>query len=111
MDALHLLLHDAIDYAGLFPPAGLDMGPAVRNYAAYRAGADAWALGRFIVPAVRLGELEDAAAPLLPRDSADPWRLGVLLGNELERELNALAEFNRRHGAGSGAVVGDVVDV
>jgi hypothetical protein len=111
MDALHLLLHDAIDYAGLFPPAGLDMGPAVRNYAAYRAGADAWALGRFIVPAVRLGELEDAAAPLLPRDSADPWRLGVLLGNELERELNALAEFNRRHGAVSGAVVGDVVEV
>jgi hypothetical protein len=39
------LLEGLIDYAGLFPPAKLDMRPAVENYAAYLAGPDAWALG------------------------------------------------------------------
>ena len=47
-----------IDYAGLFPPAGLRMAEAVGNYASYRTGPHAWALGRFVVPAGRLVELE-----------------------------------------------------
>lgn len=35
---LREFLTDIIDYAGLFPPAALDMRAAVRNYAAYRPG-------------------------------------------------------------------------
>ena len=42
-----------IDYAGLFPPAALPLGPALAEYARHRAGPDAWMLGRFIVPAGR----------------------------------------------------------
>ena len=37
MSALRALLGGIVDYAGLFPPAALDMPTAVRNYAAYRA--------------------------------------------------------------------------
>ena len=51
MGAAEALLHGAIDYAGLFPPAGLDLEATVRNYAAYREGRDAWALGRLVLPA------------------------------------------------------------
>lgn len=51
-----------IDYAGLYPPAALDMRSAVRNYLAYRRLPHAWMLGRFIVDATRLDELRDAAA-------------------------------------------------
>jgi hypothetical protein len=51
-------LAGSIDYAGLFPPAALDMRTAVRNYDAYRAGADAALLGGFVVPVSRLDELE-----------------------------------------------------
>ena len=47
-DALRALLTECIDYAGLFPPAALSMDEAVANYAAYRAGQDAWALGRIV---------------------------------------------------------------
>ena len=36
-EALRTLLAGAIDYAGLFPPAALDMPEAARNYATYRA--------------------------------------------------------------------------
>src|SRR5690348_12589971 len=62
MSAIRALLSDLIDYAGLFPPAGLDMASAVRNYNAYKNGEHSWALGRFVVPATRLDELGSFAA-------------------------------------------------
>lgn len=43
-----------IDYAGFFPPAGLDIETAAGNYAGYLAGEDGWMLGRCIVPAAQL---------------------------------------------------------
>jgi hypothetical protein len=77
--AIRTLLAGAIDYAGLFPPAALSMSDAVRNYATYRDGPNAWALGRFVVPVARLGEFADAARPLLTR-TPSPWRLSALAG-------------------------------
>ena len=69
-------LHEGlVDYAGLFPPAALDLDSAIRNFARYRAGADAWMLGRFILPASRLGEVE-AFAPLFA--SGSPARFSIL---------------------------------
>lgn len=55
--SLRALLEGLIDYAGLFPPAALSMQDAVRNYARYREGEFAWALGRFVVPADRANEV------------------------------------------------------
>jgi hypothetical protein len=55
--SLRALLEGLIDYAGLFPPAALSMQNAVRNYARYREGEHAWALGRFVVPADRAAEV------------------------------------------------------
>ena len=46
---LRALLAGLIDYAGLFPPAGLPMADVARNYDAYRGSSDAWALGRLSV--------------------------------------------------------------
>ena len=46
-----------IDYAGLFPPAQLDLAAALDAYEAARGGDHAWMLGRFIVPASRLDDL------------------------------------------------------
>lgn len=55
--SLHALLEGLIDYAGLFPPAALSMQDAVRNYARYREGEHAWALGKFVVPRERMREV------------------------------------------------------
>lgn len=55
--SLRVLLANLIDYAGLFPPAALTMQDAVRNYARYREGDYAWALGKFVVPKERLREV------------------------------------------------------
>lgn len=61
MNARESLLHGLIDYAGLYPPASLEMRTAVRNYLDYRADKRAPALGRFIVDFARLNELHCAA--------------------------------------------------
>jgi hypothetical protein len=109
--ALRTLLAGSIDFAGLFPPAGLDMATSVRQYADYRSHPDAWALGRFVVPAARLPELEREAAALAPTTPADPWRLSALLGPDFAGEIRALGEFNCRHAAtGAPALSADVVE-
>jgi hypothetical protein len=57
-ETLHVLMNGLIDYAGMFPPASLDLAVAARNYADYRAGEHAWMLGRFVVAAARKGEVD-----------------------------------------------------
>jgi hypothetical protein len=61
MSALESLLVDMFDYAGLFPPAGLDMHSAVRNYLEYSRGFHQEALGRFVVEFDQFPYLFDAA--------------------------------------------------
>jgi hypothetical protein len=43
-------LRGLVDYAGLFPPAQLDLPQATDEYRIARTGSHAWMLGRFIVP-------------------------------------------------------------
>jgi hypothetical protein len=74
--ALRSLLRGLIDYAGLFPPAGLAMDAAVRNYDSYRNGEHAWMLGRLIVPAARLEEYAEAVRHA--GIDASAWSLSVL---------------------------------
>lgn len=92
------LLNGLIDYAGLFPPAGEDMRTAVDNYAEYLRGSDRAALGRFIVPLARIAEFEDAAADRFPRErNARPWRISVLVADDVRSAANEIADFNARH--------------
>ena len=44
-ETLRAFLTGLIDYAGLFPPAKLDMPATVRNYATYLAADNSFALG------------------------------------------------------------------
>ena len=92
--AIAALAAGVVDYAGLFPPAGLDMATAVANHATYRASADAWMLGRFVVPVARLDEWR-AAMAALPADAArDGWRLSALLAGDGIADCATVAAFN-----------------
>jgi hypothetical protein len=113
-ESVRILLDELIDYAGLFPPAGLEMRPAVENYAAYLRGDYAWMLGRFIVPVARLGEFEEASSELLPRGNpVYPWRLSVLAGGDLAADLKTIIAFNRWHATdeNAGAAVVDTLEL
>ncbi len=93
------LLAGLIDYAGLFPPARLDMAPAVAAYAAHRRGGEGWILARFVVPIARLGEFEATLAALDRAERGEvPWVLSGLLGPDVSGDARAADEFNRRNG-------------
>ncbi len=55
--SLRALLHDIVDYAGLFPPADLPLDEALHNYMQYRTEYERWMLGRFVIPVRRLDAL------------------------------------------------------
>ncbi len=84
VDARAALLGGLVDYAGLFPPASLDLTTALEHYDRHQRGADASMLGRFVLPATRLDEL----APWLdgPWDPGRPLPLSLLVTpDDLER--------------------------
>jgi hypothetical protein len=113
-NASAVLLRDLIDYAGLFPPASLAMGRSVANYQSYSQSEWSWILGRFIVPAARLGEFEAAFTTLAdqaPEASFARWRLSALLGTEVIADVARIHDFNARMAngvSGKSAVVQSV---
>jgi hypothetical protein len=110
MNAIRTLLQGSIDYAGLFPPAELDMDTALENYVQYLVGPASWALGRFIVPVSRLPELEASLKRISPRTAGSSCRLAALLGADVEADLRLLDAFGRRHTINSGVTI-DTVEV
>ena len=105
---LRTLLTGLIDYAGLFPPARLDMKPAVEEFARQRLGDESWMLGRFVVPLSRLDEFEHAARVLLPRAGDGPWRLSALAGADPSADRERIDRFNAEY---SGRAIIDAVEV
>lgn len=81
-----------IDYAGLFPPAQLEMGEAVRNYLEYKQGTDEWMLSRFICPARRLHELGEFSVDI--RSLNKPLQISFLGtgGKKVDEFLAGLEE-------------------
>jgi len=102
MNTIRSFLLGIVDYAGLFPPAGLNMATAVNNYAQYRVSEDRDLLGRFVVPAARLDEFAEAARGLLELgDEGEPWPLSVLVGDDLVAARKLVLNFNGGHSASS----------
>src|SRR6188768_1327030 len=88
------LMAGAVDYAGLFPPAQLPLADALAEYRRALAGADAWMLGRFIVPAVQLPALADAVV----RDAHDGggWTVSAIVREHMDEDAAAVQAFNQR---------------
>ncbi len=90
------LLGGFIDYAGLFPPAGLFMAGAVEEYAACRRGPTAWIAGRFVVPAQRLEEFGECFERVRPSErGAGGWALSAILGPDPAADLDQVQRYNR----------------
>jgi len=97
--SLQVFLAGLIDYAGLFPPASLDMLKCVGNYSHYLDSPERWALGRFVLPVARLDEFLG-----VPKKAAtEPWKLSGIVSANVVDDMSAVDEFNRK-------VPGAVVD-
>jgi hypothetical protein len=113
------LLNRVIDYAGLFPPAKLDMASTVANYHRYLTGEHAWMLGRLIVPVNRLDEFEEHAMGLLPKtagDEIDLWQISALTAPagsaEFASDVARIEQFNQDHERkGAGRAIIDVIEI
>jgi hypothetical protein len=119
--AIHALMSGLIDYAGLFPPAKVQMGPCVANYARYLASPESWMLGRFILPVSRIEEFRKAAASFLPKRIDDeeppdpsraPWPISAISDGDLDEDLDCIFAFNGEHAdEQSGLAVIDAVEI
>ena len=78
-NVVSILLPQCIDYAGLFPPAGLPLDTVVENYAKYRQQSQQWMLARFIVPARRLPELQTVVGENHRIKFPVPWQVSALI--------------------------------
>src|SRR5713226_3920217 len=105
VDAAGVLLHDLIDYAGLFPPASLAMATSVANYDTYSRSEWRWILGRFIVPVAQFAEFEEAFAglptPTPERTRFTNWRVSVLLSADVAADVARIRDFSARMASSS----------
>jgi hypothetical protein len=51
--------YKVLDYAGLYPPASLQLNQAISNYSQYKNHPENWMLSRFIISGTKLKELID----------------------------------------------------
>ncbi|MBZ5641063.1 MAG: hypothetical protein LAO51_20170 [Acidobacteriia bacterium] len=101
--ALRAFLGGVIDYAGMFPPARLDLDPAVDEYVRHLSEPEGFMLGRFVV---RAGVLGDLLQRLPPPGRGGPFRLAVLAGGGttdrealdlIRQEAAGIREIVERH--------------
>jgi len=85
------LLSSVVDYAGLFPPAKLDMAEAMANYTRDQMTPYRWMLGHFVVPASRLNELEEFLLTFpIEEGKIRQWSLSVVVSGDLESEIERI---------------------
>ncbi len=78
--SLQALLSRLIDYAGLFPPAALDLANAIDHYRRFRTSADAWMLGSFVLPASQVTAFQSATQTTAPPDERlSHWPVSLLV--------------------------------
>ncbi|HEX3660920.1 MAG TPA: hypothetical protein VHU89_05790 [Acidobacteriaceae bacterium] len=95
MSAAEALLGRIVDYAGLFPPAALDMATAVRDYQEYLGGEHGWMLGSFVVSAPRLEEFAAAFDQVCCGEKENPWTLSIVCAGASADDARRIAAFRQ----------------
>ncbi|MDP6541824.1 MAG: hypothetical protein QGF07_03470 [Phycisphaerales bacterium] len=105
-----IMLEGFVDYAGLYPPANLDMQAVVDNWACYLQSDDSWMLARLIIPASRLDEFLECAKESLPSDKEEMWQLSVLLPAANDENFSTLVQKTVNFNTSDVGAVANVVE-
>ncbi|MEM9265574.1 MAG: hypothetical protein AAGA46_08630 [Cyanobacteria bacterium P01_F01_bin.13] len=95
--SLRLLLSTLIDYAGLFPPAELNLSTAVSAYERYSTTPHRWMLGRFVLPLSQLAQFETCLDRLEQKHAAAFWPLSIILEPSLQAVENLAPWLEKQH--------------
>lgn len=96
MRAINALMSGLIDYAGMFPPAGVPSPQALAAYTSYRQGPHGWMLGALVMSSAVLAQLDAVA-----EDLARVPHLSIVIAGDPEMQLDAAlthADAGRRYG-------------
>lgn len=89
-ESLRRLLQHPIDYAGIFPPASLDVKSALAEYGRAMDSRDEWILNRFLCPAGKLPEAMEALDEFEDKDTGKPPMIDFgIIGTSLETGATA----------------------
>ena len=92
--SLQYFLDKLIDYAGLFPPAKLEIQPSLTNYAEYIHSTDRWIMSQFIIPVSRLHEI---SSDLMKKYSnLSPLRLSII-STDICNEIDIATQFLEKY--------------
>lgn len=94
VDGRTVALEGLIDYAGLFPPASLNLDAAVAEYRAARGGRHGWLLGRFLCPTSRLEALAGVLTSTMAAEER-PWGVGAVFDGPPAAAALAAQVFDR----------------
>jgi hypothetical protein len=83
--SVRALLSSIVDYAGLFPPAQLDLKSAIETYHQARSSPENWMLGHFVIPASRWPELWEFTGDL------KSFSFSLILSRQWKAELEQIA--------------------
>lgn len=106
--ALTTLVTGLFDYAGLFPPASLEMSAAAERFEKARMARESFMLGRMVCAASKLHKLSEAASVMMPgtagtsgyREHADilePWSVTAVIDRPLEEAFELIGAFDEHH--------------
>ncbi|ARV60790.1 hypothetical protein BZZ01_21120 [Nostocales cyanobacterium HT-58-2] len=96
--SVQALLASIVDYAGLFPPAKLDLRQAMTNYIGNQLTPYAWMQNRFVLPVSRLNEFEALLQIFLAKeDNPRQWSLSLIVPEDVEAVIQQLKLLNNRN--------------
>ena len=109
VNALRYVLDQAIDYAGMYPPASLSLPEALKSYHRHRSGAEAWMVKRMVLSIDAISKIDPGALgsggefrfAMIPRRETSDWLA------TLRADLVALNFFLKK----CPAAVADVLEI
>lgn len=101
--SLRALLGRSIDYAGMFPPCSLELGPALKNQAEYVRSNDSWTLSAFVLPIAKFDEAAQLVSQFDKHHALRVSALGAKTENakdfldQLRRAAETIRSFQKQH--------------
>src|SRR5438477_9075916 len=101
--SLRALLTRSIDYAGMFPPCSLELGPALKNQAEYLRSTDSWMLSTFVLPIAKFSEASEFISQFDKHHQLRVSALGAKTENakdflaELKTAAETIRSFQKQH--------------